>query len=61
MTLVTVMLEEREVRALASSCDFTRTAFQRVGLSLPAEEDKLASGHLKLIHALERHEMEVAL
>jgi len=54
--VITITLEEREVRALASACGFTRTAFQQAELSLPPEEDKLASGHLKLISALEQQE-----
>lgn len=54
--MITVTLEEHEAQALANVCDFTRIAFDNVGLCLPPEEDKVASAHLKLISALERQQ-----
>jgi hypothetical protein len=54
--MITVTLDEREARALASACNFTRIAFQQVGVALPPEDDKLASAHLKVLSALERQE-----
>jgi hypothetical protein len=58
---VTVVLTEREARALVHTVEFSRIVFERLELALEPDENKLASAHLKLLSALERQETPAAV